>query len=254
MMASFLNRDLAASKRFKAKLRAGEITTLVHSSHPQPSLVERLAQAGFDGVLIDCEHGSVGRERVEEMSRAAALAGTAAILRPEGSLTHLITGYLGCGIDGFMLPLITTPTQAQELLKCFRTSAPIDHAHRVMILMIETIEAVEHLPALLDMESVDAYLVAPYDLALSMGETLSRSRPMSQQVFDTVDRAIATIVKAGKPCGMRVDFDSVESYMDKGVTLLYGHADHMLARGAKEFFGKIDSGKARIESGKRKAG
>lgn len=246
-MSSFLKRDLAASKRFKAKLRAGEVTTLIHSSHPHPALVERLAQVGFDCVLIDCEHGSVGRERVEEMSRAAALAGTAAIIRPEGSLTHLITGYLGCGVDGFMLPLIRSPAQAQELLKGFRFSAPLDHTDRIMILMIETIEAVEQLPALLDLEGVDAYLIASDDLALSMGEKLSPSGERTPKVLDTIDGAIATIVKAGKPCGMRVDFDNTESYLRKGVTLLYEHADHMLARGAKEYF-------ARIERGKRRSG
>jgi 2-keto-3-deoxy-L-rhamnonate aldolase RhmA len=83
-MASFLKRDLAGSKKLKAKLRAGDVAMLCHSSHPSPSLVERLGQLGADAVLLDAEHGSVGRDRVEEMSRAAALAGTAAIIRPEG--------------------------------------------------------------------------------------------------------------------------------------------------------------------------
>lgn len=245
-MASFLLRDLAASKRFKAKLRAGEITTLIHSSHPQPSLVERLAQNGFDAVLIDAEHGSVGRERVEEMSRAAALAGTASIIRPEGSLPHLVTGYLGCGVDGLMLPLISTAEQAQELLRCFRFSAPVDHADRIVILMIETIEAVENLPALLDLEGVDAYLVAPFDMALSMGETIVRGKPLPKRVHDTIDRAVAAIVKAGRRCGARLDLDSLESFLSKGVTLLYTHADHMLARGSKEFFAKVETSKRRV--------
>lgn len=69
-MAGFLRRDLAACKRFKAKLQARELATLIHSSHPAPSLVERLAECGFDAALIDPEHGSVRRERVEEMARA----------------------------------------------------------------------------------------------------------------------------------------------------------------------------------------
>jgi 4-hydroxy-2-oxoheptanedioate aldolase len=238
-MACFLERDLAASKRFKAKLRAREVATLVHSSHPSPTLVERLAQHGFDAVLIDPEHSSVGRERVEEMSRAAALAGTASILRPEGSLPHLVTSYLGCGVDGFMLPLISSVSQARELVKAFRFSAPCDYADRVMIFMIETIEAVDSLPALLDIDGVDAFLVAADDLTLSMGETITY--PRSRKVLDTIDRAIATIVKSGKTCGMRVDFENVDSFLSKGVTLLYDHADHMLARGAKEFRAKIES-------------
>lgn len=240
-MASFLERDLAPSRRMKAKLASGQITTLCHSSHPSPSLVERLAHCGFDSVLIDCEHGSVGRERVEEMARAAALAGTASIIRPEGSLPHLVTGYLGCGVDGFMLPLISGPAHAQELLEGFRFSAPIDYADRIMIMMIERIEAVESLPALLQLEGVDAWMVAPCDLALTMGESLSKGQPLSRRVTDTIDRAIATIVKAGKVCGMRVDYSDMQSFLAKGVTLLYDHADNMLKRGAKDFIARIDS-------------
>lgn len=243
-MTGFLQRNLAASKRFKAKLAAGEVTTLINSVHPSPSLVERLGEYGFDAVLIDAEHGSVGRERVEEMSRAAALAGTAAIIRPEAALPHLITGYFGCGVDGFMLPIIRTPQQANELTKWFRYSAPNDYADRSLILMIEHIEAIENLPALLEIEGVDAYLVAPADLALSMGEDLSRARP-SPRVHTLMDQAIATIVRSGRACGMCVNFDTIDSYIAKGVTLLYLHTDHMLERGATEYFSKVASAKRR---------
>ena len=237
-MTSFLKRDLKASKRFKAKLAAKELATLIHSSHPSPSLVERLGQHRFDAVLIDAEHGSVGRECAEEMSRAAALADIAAIMRPEGSLAHLVTGYLGCGVDGLMLPLIRTPEQARELAECFRISAPRDHADRVLILMIEHIEAVENIPALLDIEGVDAFLVAPSDMALSMGESFD---PLAPRVLAVMDRAIDLIVASGKTCGMRIDFDTIEDYMAKGVTLLYTHTDHMIASGVQDYYSKVES-------------
>lgn len=250
-MASFLKRDLAASKRFKAKLQAREITTLIHSSHPSPSLVERLGQYGFDAVLIDAEHGSVGRERVEEMSRAAALAGIAAIIRPEGSLPHLVTGYIGCGVDGFMLPLIRSIAQAEELLYMSRFSAPLDHGDRIVILMIETIQAVECLTGLLELTGVDAFLVAQSDLAISMGVTsFPDARPfqppsLPPQVLATIDRAIAMIVDAGKVCGARVTYDDAGSYLSKGVTLLYDHTDNLLARAAKDFLAKMGANKRR---------
>lgn len=243
-MTGFLQRNLAASKKLKAKLAAGEVATLINSIHPSPSLVERLGEHGFDAVLIDAEHGSVGRDGVEEMARAAALAGTAAIIRPEASLPHLITGYFGCGVDGFMLPIIRGPEQARELVKWFRFSAPNDHADRVLILMIEHIEAVENLPALLAIEGVDAYLVAPGDLALSMGEDLTRAQP-SQRVHALMDQAIETIVRSGKVCGMCVHFDTVERFIGMGVRLLYIHTDHLLARGATEYFSKVASGRRR---------
>lgn len=242
-MASFLKRNLAASKKLKAKLRAGEIATLCHSSHPSASVVERLGETGFDAVLIDCEHGSVGRDRVEEMSRAAALAGTAAIIRPEGSLTHLITGYLGCGVDGFMLPLIMSPAHAREMVEYFQFSAPADYADRTLILMIERIEAVESLPEIMRVPGVDAYMVAPADLALSMGEWAPG--PLTPKVTAAIDRAVKTIVDAGKVCGARIDFHDLPDFVEKGATLLYTHADHMLAAGARQYFSIVTAADSR---------
>jgi 4-hydroxy-2-oxoheptanedioate aldolase len=239
-MASFLRRNLAASKKLKAKLRAGEIATLCHSSHPSASVMERLAETGFDAVLIDCEHGSVGRDRVEEMSRAAALAGTAAIIRPEGSLPHLITGYLGCGVDGFMLPLIMSPAHAKEMVDYFQFSAPVDYADRTLILMIERIEAVDSLPEIMRIPGVDAYMVAPSDLALSMGEFVPGDK-QSPKVTAAIDRAVKTIVDAGKVCGARIDFTDLPEFVEKGATLLYTHADHMLAAGAKQYFSIVSA-------------
>jgi 4-hydroxy-2-oxoheptanedioate aldolase len=234
-MGSLLKRDLAASKRFKAKLAARQVATLIRASHPSPSLVEKLGEHGFDAVLIDAEHGSVGREGVEEMSRAAALASTAAIIRPEGSVPHLVTGYLGCGVDGFMLPVIRTPAQAQQLVDTLRFSAPLDHASRVLILMIEHIDAVRNLSALLEIEGVDAYMVAPGDLAISMGEDLSRWPQLSERLQSMIDQTIDTIVKSGKTCGMAVTFTDVVRFLGKGVTLLYNHADHMIERGVGDY-------------------
>ena len=42
----------------KAKIHRGEVALGVSLMFPAPQLVEMLAYAGFDWVLIDCEHGS----------------------------------------------------------------------------------------------------------------------------------------------------------------------------------------------------
>lgn len=241
-MASFLKRDLAASIRFKEKLKRKEIATLINVSHPTASLVERLGQSGFDAVLIEAEHGSVSRDRVEDMARGAAVSNTCALIRPEGSVTHLITGYLGCGVDGFMLPLVASARQARELVDIFRFSAPSDYPRRPLILMIERIEAVDSLPEIMKVEGVDAFLVAPWDMALSMGVDFSKpGTVIPQATHDVIDRAIKTIVDADKTCGMRVDFQNVESFLEKGVTLIYEHSDHMMAEGSRAFLNMLKS-------------
>ena len=91
------------------------------------------------------------------------------IVRPEDSLPWMVTRYLECGVDGLMLPLIPNAAVAQQMVDRMRFSAPFDHADRFIILMIETLEAVNNLPEILRVEGVDAFLVAPGDLAMSMG-------------------------------------------------------------------------------------
>lgn len=238
-MASFLKRNAAWCRAMKARLRAGEVATLVHSSHPSPSLVEKLGEYGFDSVLIDCEHGSAGPETVEEMARAANLAGIVSIVRPEDALPPLVTRYIECGADGLMVPLVSDARTARSLVDRLRFSAPFDWPDRFLIVMIETLEAVGNLPEILAVDGIDAFLVAPGDLALTMGcvpftyEWQDGQR--AKEVDAIVDRAIGTIVDAGKVCGTLVNRDDVQSYIEKGVRLVYDHANHMLARGAKDF-------------------
>jgi 4-hydroxy-2-oxoheptanedioate aldolase len=239
-MASFLKRDLAASRRFKEKLRKKEIATLIGARISSPALVEEIGHNGFDAALLEAEHGSINRERVEDMSRAAAIAGTAALIRPEGSVPHLVTGYLGCGVDGFMLPLIRSVAQAQELVDTFRFSAPRDFSERVLIFMIEHVDAIDNLDALLAIEGVDAFLVAPSDLAISMRESFD---PLSPRVSATIERTVGRIVDAGKTCGARVDVEDMDAFVEKGVSLIYYHAHLLLALGAKDFHSRIESAK-----------
>ncbi|WP_083355178.1 HpcH/HpaI aldolase family protein [Mesorhizobium sp. ORS 3428] len=251
-MASFLKRDLSASRALKEKLRCGGIGTLVHSSHPSPSLVEKLAECGFDAVLIDCEHGSAGPERVEEMARAASLSGAVSILRPEDPSPWMVTKYLECGVDGLMIPLVSDAKIAQSIVDRFRFSAPFDHQDRLLILMIETIEAVNNLPQIMAVEGVDAYLVAPGDLALTIGaQPITyewQQGNMPQAVAEVVDRAIKTIVDAGKICGTLVNHSDVGSFVDKGVRLVYDHANHMLSYGAREFLGRLKQSPYKLEA------
>lgn len=131
-MASFLKRDLTANRALKAKLAAGKVVSLIHSSHSSPSLVEKLGEYGFDMTLIDCEHGSGGPARVEEMARAASLQGIISILRPPAAILWMITQYLECGVDGFMVPLVADRAgdgRSTAILRTIRSPGPLPDSH-----------------------------------------------------------------------------------------------------------------------------
>src|SRR5678815_409237 len=77
--------------RMKARLLAGTPSYGASVMIPSPQLVEMLGHAGFDWVLIDCEHGTISLESVELMVMAAEAAGITPIARPAtNSASHIL--------------------------------------------------------------------------------------------------------------------------------------------------------------------
>ena len=68
--------------RMKEKLKAGEPVFGMSVMIPSPQIVEMAGAAGFDWVLLDCEHGTLTLESVELMAMAAEACGITAIARP----------------------------------------------------------------------------------------------------------------------------------------------------------------------------
>src|SRR3954447_4524918 len=153
---------------FKDKLRRGEVVVVVNPDHPSPSLTEFVAGLGFDGIFVDCEHGMATVERVQEMCRAARAAGVQSIVRPESDQPWLITRYLDAGAGGVMVPHIETAEAARAVVATVRYARPRDHGDKVVVIMIESLAAVEALADLLAVEGVDVLFVGPSDLSHSM--------------------------------------------------------------------------------------
>ena len=61
--------------KVREKLRNGGTVMVFNPNFPSPALVEHAGELGFDVAFIDCEHGSAGFERAEELARAARAAG-----------------------------------------------------------------------------------------------------------------------------------------------------------------------------------
>ena len=70
--------------RMKEKIARGEPALGCSVMFPSPQIVEMLGYAGFDWVLIDCEHGSIGPADVELMAMAADAAGITGLANAKG--------------------------------------------------------------------------------------------------------------------------------------------------------------------------
>jgi 4-hydroxy-2-oxoheptanedioate aldolase len=94
----------------------------------------------------------------------------------------------------------------------------IANDHTLLIALIEDIRAVENLDAILQVDHVDVFFVAPSDLAASMGRI---GKPGDPAVTETVEQALRKIMAAGRTAGTTlVNNEKGEHYAAMGVRFL----------------------------------
>ena len=101
----------------KRKMLDGGTTLGPFVGWPAPALVELMGWAGFDFVVIDCEHGIMDYETAENMIRAAELSGTTPIVRIGMNDQQHIQRYLEGGAQGVMIPLINNGEQGRAVVE-----------------------------------------------------------------------------------------------------------------------------------------
>jgi len=186
----------------KRALREGKsLVGLMVIEIRQPSVMQMLANAGYDFVIIDNEHGAFNIETISDLSRNARKVGLTPIVRvPEWSYAH-ITQPLDSGAQGIMTPRITEAQQVREILQIMKyppvgrrgsvvarghtdlKSGPVLDAMKVaneesmLVVQIETRQAVEKMDEILSVPGVDVALVGPTDLSVSLGITGEMKNP-----------------------------------------------------------------------------
>ena len=88
------------SNHMKEKMLRGEPAFGCSVMFPSAQIVEMLGYAGFDWVLIDCEHGSIGPADVEMMAMACDAVGTTSIARStagNAGLETVVSVWCGMG-------------------------------------------------------------------------------------------------------------------------------------------------------------
>lgn len=217
----------------RRRLQAGERLLMVNPHHVSSGLAARLCELGADAVFLDCEHGSASYEEVRVMAAAARGAGGGAIVRPDSHTRPTMIRYLNCGADGLMVPMVETADQARAIVETVRYACPADHEKRLVICMIETLEAITNLDAILAVDGVDLLFIGPGDLSQSMGYLpsvpLGEERP--QPVQDAVAGAVAKIRAAGKIAGTLAFEHEMERWVRAGVQFFYVHSDPFLRTG-----------------------
>lgn len=206
---------------------------MVNPHHVSSGLAARLCELGADIVFLDCEHGSAGSEDVRAMAAAARGAGGGPIVRPDSHQRSTMIRYLNCGADGLMVSMVEAASQAGAIVETVRYTCPANHEKRLVICMIETLEAIDNLDFNLKVEGVEVLFIGPGDLSPSMGylpsAPLGEERP--QPVQDAVAERVAKSRTAGKIAGTLVFEHEIERWVKAEVQFFYIHSDPFLRAG-----------------------
>jgi 2-keto-3-deoxy-L-rhamnonate aldolase RhmA len=223
--------------KVKEKLRNGGTVMVFNPNFPSPALVEHAGELGFDVAFIDCEHGSAGFERAEELARAARAAGMTSLLRPWSNERALVTRFLDCGVGGIQFPGIATAAAARDAVDIVRTARGRHFEDTLVAAMIESSVGITNLHEIVAVEGLDVVVVGLADLARDLGHPDDNQHPdVRQAVHQIISIANAAgNNRAGAVVGFNLHrWEDGRALSEQGVRWFTIHAKTMLARGARE--------------------
>jgi len=196
----------------KRALREGRVQLGANFSQLRSQDVVRiLAAAGFDWAFLDGEHGGFGQETLQDLCRIAVKVGLGPIVRVADLQYALIARALDCGAEGVIFPRVESPelleravswtkyppegvrgmglTPLQVDFEPASISQIMEHMNResLVVLQIETRRAFEARDELLSVPGIDAVMVGPVDLSVSLGVPGDFEHP---SMVDTMEKIV----------------------------------------------------------------
>lgn len=241
----------------KAKLGRGEAALGCSLMFPSPQIVEMLGHAGFDWVLLDCEHGSLSLADVEVMAMAADAVGITAIARPKSNSAADIQSVMDRGVAGVQVPHVNTAEDARRAVSAVKFGAgaarglaagtrpdrwglgarmtdfaAAANAQSLVCVQIEHDEAVANIDEILSVDGIDVFFIGPSDLSQSMGYP---GDPKAPPVAQAIEQVLSRIRERGLTPGMPATTGTLAGVRGKGCLYIYTHLPRVLGAGAREF-------------------
>jgi 4-hydroxy-2-oxoheptanedioate aldolase len=212
--------------RVKELLATGQSAIGAFLNSSDPRMAEICAYAGFDYVLLDGEHFPFTIGELENLVRAADLVDLPTFARVPANRPDVIRQVLDVGAWGVMIPQVRDAEEAAAAVSAakyaplgtrgaqvtragaygdrlsFAEWAEVSNAESMVMIQIETREAVDNLAEILAVPGVDTFELGRSDLAQSLGYPGQGKHPLVREYHD---RAVAQILNAGKLLGDTTD-------------------------------------------------
>jgi 2-dehydro-3-deoxyglucarate aldolase/4-hydroxy-2-oxoheptanedioate aldolase len=207
-----------------------------------PEIARILGAAGLDWAYLDSEHAGFDLETLQDMARAANENGLCPIIRVAELQYALIARALDCGAQGVLFPRVESPEVLAEAISWtkfpplgvrgfglqpthlhyeIRTMPDIIahmNEHVMVVLQIETVTAMDRVDELLAVPGVDAVMIGPADLSISLGVPGQFEHPT---MIAAIEKIRDACLRHAVAPGIHVRYNKLAKYWrDNGMTFL----------------------------------
>lgn len=230
------------ANKVKELLKQGKVAFGGWEGINSPAAAEIMAKAGFDWISADVEHSTHSVQDYAYLALAVKGQGAVPIARVFDKSMQSIRRIMDAGAQGIIVPMIRTADDAREAVAAakypplgmrgagagpfcchgitlgddFKTA----NDDTLVMVMVETREAVENIDEIMSVEGVDGMFLGPFDLSASYGVAGQIGHPI---IVEAMDKARAACKKYNKAAGMHIipnDRAVIETAIKKGFTFL----------------------------------
>lgn len=192
----------------RSLIASGQDTIGAWLTIPDLTVTEIMAGAGFDWLIVDCEHGLFDLSQLHATLSACKSSPVTVLVRVAFGDNVLVQHALDLGADGIVFPQITNaqaaqnavaackyppngnrsygPRRASDYYRSISTYLTDANEGNLVFLQIESMEAVAHIDEIIDVPGVDAIFPGPMDLAASAGNLGNASDEKVIAALDTI--------------------------------------------------------------------
>lgn len=238
----------------KAKLAAGRPVLGIWSIISSPTVVEILAMAGLDFVILDMEHGIYDVAALERCVRACEGGGAAPLVRVPGMDASAVQWALDQGAHGIVVPQVAGVAEAGTAVRMTKfapagtrgynpftraggyanpssnAGGKLADSFGLSCVIVENAASLDELDAICALPQLDMVYVGVYDLSVALGCGGNTADP---RIGEIVTNSVRTIRAAGKAAGVMVRSPAeIERALALGANFLVYGVDTFLLRQA----------------------
>ena len=226
----------------KTKLKNNKLTLGSWITIGHPAIVDIMASADFEWLVIDLEHTSIDLSMAHNLIATIQANGMKALVRVSKNEEVIIKRILDMGADGIVVPMIKSREEALEaidyakyppvgkrgvgLFRAQQYGLGFDEYKEwvnnelVIIAQIEHIKAVENIEEIIQTEGIDGVIIGPYDLSSSLGAPGEYHR---SDVKEAIKKVLDACKQHNFPSGFHViesDTAKLQKRIEEGCTFL----------------------------------